>query len=683
MRDLNWYTGSLFLIGIYALFHAIYIHQTDHWPVLLLITGLIVVLDLFPIKLPSGDEYAAGTIGSLLLLYHIGLTASIISITISIFFAFLKRYRSVRKINWFRYFVTIGMYFICASISSVVIQLTDDLSIFVSVWLTASTFDVLNTLLLAGIGKSLMGTPIFHHFTDKLRELIVPVFVCVIVIPRFLFVPDLTQLVVELLYTAFFLLIIIFFSTQFINQITIRQHTSNEFIRLLENRITPSLAGHGARVGLICDMLIEDLGYPKNKKHNLIQMAIIHDIGKSLLPSHVFRKRGALTLSEEKEYQSHCEKGAEIVRSTFPNDKFADWILYHHEQWDGKGFPSGLKENDIPFESRILSLCNQLDHIMTRHRDDTTVYQLLQEMSGTVLDPLLTAKIDISTISYIRENLSYESHSQMDESIETNEDSRNEEKSHIGRSFFLQYTSDNQLANHDNALPIDEVSRLAKLSRETKQTFHETIAYNEKTMEIHFYPSNTEVLIFVHDLTPMLEYRMKTTRKVLESYQDVIRTLSDEKIVLCTSEAELKGHLGEYIDSMQVNSAADVPISRNFVSKYIPDFLKPQFHMKIMLAVSEGATNLIKHATDGEISLYSKESTFQVLISDKGSGILLHEIPKTLLVSGYSSKRSLGKGFSVMSKSAHKVTVYTSTRGTSILMEFSHESSEIKKDLIS
>ncbi|RAK18492.1 anti-sigma regulatory factor (Ser/Thr protein kinase) [Anoxybacillus vitaminiphilus] len=158
--------------------------------------------------------------------------------------------------------------------------------------------------------------------------------------------------------------------------------------------------------------------------------------------------------------------------------------------------------------------------------------------------------------------------------------------------------------------------------------------------------------------------------QILKSYQDVIRTLSSNKIHLCMHEQELLAHLGDYIDSMPIHNVNDVPRSRAFVSQYISNYSIIKSKMEVLLAVSEATTNLVKHATEGDISLFFKNDVFQVLVTDKGSGIPLHELPKTILVSGYSSKRSLGKGFSLMSTLSERVVVYTSSEGTKILLEF-------------
>lgn len=584
---------------------------------------------------------------------------------------------SLREINWFRYFVTIGMYSIAGLITLVTIQLTDSFPLFLRVFLAICAFELTNHFLLSGIFRTVMGVPIFHNFKAKMQELIVPILVGMVVLPKLLVSNSAQQLAIEVVYASFFLAVIIFFSKKYIQQFFLRQDMSREIVRLLENRIATRITGHGTRVGAICEALLETFEYPKRRRPDLVQIAIMHDIGKSFLPSYVFEKRGALTLSEEKEYQSHCEKGAEIIKTIYPKGPFADWVLHHHERWDGKGFPQGLKGEKIPLESRILAICNQLDHLMARHQDDVTVHQLLQELAGTVLDPELVQKVDLNVIAEIRDTVQFENYvaaEQEERELVTLETNRSTEgKQHIGESVLLRYT-DRLMNDTHLSLPEEKISKLAEFCKQSRQKFHEFIELPDKTYEAYFSPYGEEVFIFVHDLTPMLEFKKKTMLQILQSYQDVIRTLSNNKIHLCVQEQELFENLGDYIDSMPIKNVTDVPRSRNFVSQYVSNYRVTRSKMEILLAVSEATTNLIKHATEGEISLFSKSDVFQVLITDKGSGIPLHELPKTILVSGYSSKRSLGKGFSLMSTLSERVAVYTSSHGTKILLEFACQS---------
>lgn len=669
MKERNGYTLTIFAVGLFNAFGTPFMFQKERWLEFLIIASLIVCLDLFPIKLLSGDAYSANTIGFLYLLFEFNWFNCSIAILVSVLAYYIKSSGSFLKVNGFRCFVTVGMYSISAAGSLLVIEATEHLHIIVRVLLAAFSFELINLLLLSGILRTAAGIPFFQKFSAKLRESLVPILICMVVLPRFLIIHSVTELFLEAIYTGFFLVIIIFFSKNYINQIFLSRNKSQEFVRLLENRTAARMAGHGNRVGTICEIVLDYIDYPKKLKEDLIQITIIHDIGKSLLPSHVFEKRGALTLSEEKEYQSHCEKGAEIVRTIYSEEHYADWVRYHHEAWNGKGFPRGLKRTEIPLESRIIALCNKLDHIMNRHQDDATVLQLLEELSGGLLDPFLVVKIDLPAIASIRESLPNEAVSDLKESFRADSPSQPESKGHIGESFFLRY-AERLIVNDNLSIPYDEISRLARLSLSMEQKLHETIEHDDKTFDVYFSPVDSEVMIFVHDISPMLEYKKATQFQILESYQDVILALSSNKIRLCIRREELSAGLGQYIDSMQVNNVHDIPASRSFVSERLPIYHLVQSKMKVLLAVSEATTNVIKHATGGVVSLYCREDSLQVLITDKGSGIPLHEIPKTILVSGYSSKRSLGKGFSLMSMFSDQIMVHTSSSGTSILMNF-------------
>jgi HD-GYP domain-containing protein (c-di-GMP phosphodiesterase class II)/anti-sigma regulatory factor (Ser/Thr protein kinase) len=674
LRDINWFTGSLITFGLVGLLIAIPSLSHDRWIEWLLIIALVIYLDLFPIKLFSGDEYIVGTtIGSLYILNEIGVGAASLAIMISTLISFIYRFGSLSRVNWIRYLITNGMYFVSLHLTLLLFQLTKETNLFICLIIMIVTFELTNTLLLSGIYKSLMGTPIFQGFYVKLKELIIPVLVSMIVLARIVYTENLTQFTFTIFYTAFFLSIIIFFSRHFIKQVQISQNTTKKFIEVLETRIAPQQSGHGTRVGEICQAILELVDYPKKLRHTLIQVATIHDIGKSLLPAHLLQKRGALTLSEEKVYKSHSEKGAEIVKSIFNDESISDWVLYHHEHWDGNGFPRGLKCNEIPFEARLISLCNQLDYIMNRHHDDATVLELIQEMSGNILDPNFVCKIDQSFIAELRENLPTIQVPFVKEEDNLSIESEMDAKCYIGQSIFVRFETGQLHGLGDHFQAEKEIRDLAIECQSGNQSFIETITAGSETYEVHFKPMEDQVLIFIHDVSPMLHYREKLTRDNLESFRDIIFRLSDEKIQLYLEKDELIQHLGESLGSYKVVTAMDVPESRRYISSLISHYPAP-FLSKLLLALSEAATNMIKHSTGGTVQLFHKEKEhmIQVLVTDTGSGIPINEIPKTILVSGYSSKRSLGKGFLLIQKSADKTRIYTSPKGTSILMEFKY-----------
>ncbi|MGX6443728.1 HD domain-containing phosphohydrolase [Neobacillus sp. K501] len=669
MKMHNWYTTSLVILAAIALFYSLSEIDSYFNNIFIVLTIIVIILEIFPIKVPSGDQYAAGSIGYLFLLIHEGFSFTVMAI----FIATLAYYvRSLRrgKIPIIRLFVTIGMYIVSAFSSLIVWKLTSSWNMFIMVALVALVFELVNIVLLEGIQATVFQKKMFTNIRQQLKELTLPVIICIIVIPRLMLCQTETDLIVSLLYTLFFLLIVIFFSYEFSKQFSLRQANSKAFIQILEGSIAPSLAGHGNRVGVICETILEGINYPKRKRNDLVQIAVIHDIGKSFISSNIFRKRGNLTLSEELEYKSHPEKAVDIVKTMYPNESFSNWILHHHERWDGKGFPRGIQGEEIPLESRIIALANELDYILTRQEDPETVLKLLKERAGTILDPKLVAKVEKCHIENILYDISYDEVVKERQELMEEQYSTQESYTSIGDSFFIQMKEGQALtANHP--LPNRLLQELTNTALERQEPVHETFIHEQRTLDLHAQTlHNGEVTIFAHDLTPYLGFRKQLEQNILESYVEVINTLSEGKVKLHASKSSLVDQLGEKIAEMAINGNADVPKSRVLAVDILKQYPTVFNLMQIQIAVSEAATNIVKHATGGNLSIYLHEERIQFFISDKGSGIPLHEIPKTILVSGYSSKKSLGQGFKMMATLSDGVQVHTSSEGTYILIDY-------------
>jgi diguanylate cyclase (GGDEF)-like protein/putative nucleotidyltransferase with HDIG domain len=122
--------------------------------------------------------------------------------------------------------------------------------------------------------------------------------------------------------------------------------------------------------------------------------ALLHDIGKLAVPEHILSKPGPLTQEEFQKIRIHPEVGAEIIAAVpFPYP-VAPIILSHHERWDGKGYPQGLKGEQIPIGARILTIVDYYDAITTERPYHKALPQdsavgLLRHESGLALDPTL------------------------------------------------------------------------------------------------------------------------------------------------------------------------------------------------------------------------------------------------------------------------------------------------------
>ena len=152
--------------------------------------------------------------------------------------------------------------------------------------------------------------------------------------------------------------------------------------------------GHTERVTQLSMEIANVMNLDNETKHNLELAALLHDVGKIGIPDRILLKKGKLNHEEYEEIKKHPRKGIEIVGHIKQLSKMSDGILFHHERFDGKGYPTGLKKNEIPLIARIISVADAYDAMTTDrpyrkflHKDEAV--RRLNESSGTQFDPLI------------------------------------------------------------------------------------------------------------------------------------------------------------------------------------------------------------------------------------------------------------------------------------------------------
>ena len=154
---------------------------------------------------------------------------------------------------------------------------------------------------------------------------------------------------------------------------------------------------HIRRVQLYAASVAKAMGMSDNDVQGVKTAALLHDIGKLAVPEHILSKPGPLTPEEFQKIRAHPKVGADIVSSVpFPYP-VAPLILSHHERWDGKGYPTGLKGEEIPLGARILSVVDYFDALMAErpyHKAMSfeAAIGLLKQESGKGLDPAVVGK---------------------------------------------------------------------------------------------------------------------------------------------------------------------------------------------------------------------------------------------------------------------------------------------------
>ena len=206
-------------------------------------------------------------------------------------------------------------------------------------------------------------------------------------------------------YMLLLLILFIIWITWFIvqrqlNNQQIKLNMANETVMAIANAVDAKdvrTHEHSQRVAEYSVLIAREMNcfkwWERNKAlANLKKAAQMHDIGKIGVPDSVLNKVGRLTDEEYAQMKSHVTRGAEILKDFTLVEHVVDGTLYHHERYDGKGYPYGLKGEEIPLFARIIGVADALDamtsnRVYRNHMDTDYVMNEMKRGRGTQFDP--------------------------------------------------------------------------------------------------------------------------------------------------------------------------------------------------------------------------------------------------------------------------------------------------------
>jgi HD-GYP domain-containing protein (c-di-GMP phosphodiesterase class II) len=154
----------------------------------------------------------------------------------------------------------------------------------------------------------------------------------------------------------------------------------------------PATRGHGARVTALAEAIAVRLGWDWSRMHSLRVGARLHDAGKLAISLRVLTKPGPLDEAEVRLVRLHPFVGARMVAAAGADRTVLPYVLYHHERWDGDGYPTGCAGDDIPIEARVLAIADAYDAMTSTrpYRRAISAERALEEVercAGTQFDP--------------------------------------------------------------------------------------------------------------------------------------------------------------------------------------------------------------------------------------------------------------------------------------------------------
>ncbi len=151
---------------------------------------------------------------------------------------------------------------------------------------------------------------------------------------------------------------------------------------------------HSRRVATYAQRLARFLGWSRRDARDLALASLVHDLGKTWIGNDILMKSDKLSEEERRKMERHPITGARILIGCDVHPFFVETVLYHHEAWDGRGYPAGLTGEEIPVSARILSVADVFD-VLTSQRPyksalsmDAARERLLQG-SAKSFDPMI------------------------------------------------------------------------------------------------------------------------------------------------------------------------------------------------------------------------------------------------------------------------------------------------------
>ncbi len=197
----------------------------------------------------------------------------------------------------------------------------------------------------------------------------------------------------------FIALIVVTITTLEIKRYTERHERDNEiinesietFIGFIDAK-DPYTNGHSKRVAKYTRLIAKEMGYEGEELDRIYYVALLHDSGKIGVPDNILGKPGRLTEEEFEIIKSHTVRGSEILSSFKSLENVGEGARYHHERYDGTGYPEGKAGEDIPLIARMICVADSFDamssnRVYRRRLSKQSVIDELKHNSGTQFDP--------------------------------------------------------------------------------------------------------------------------------------------------------------------------------------------------------------------------------------------------------------------------------------------------------
>ena len=302
------------------------------------------------------------------------------------------------------------------------------------------------------------------------------------------------------------------------------EQTLYSLVDLIEKRDSYT-AGHTKRVAHYCVLIANEMGLADKEVDALYRSAMLHDVGKIVIPDTILLNPSNLNKLEYSLIQEHLEIGYELLSSIDMYSELAEIMRCHHERYDGSGYPRGLKADEIPILSQIMMVADSFDAMTTsriyKKKKSLDVAMLeLEELSGTQYHPEIVkhAKIALQNIGNL-DNINQTPHTRLEE----------ERFAYFFKDFLTSAYNENYLnmilsqeQQEYRYLYSINLHNFSAYNRENGWKSGDTILKNIVEFLHENYPQSSIFRIQGDDFVVMLQENIKITVEVLQN-SDLIK----------------------------------------------------------------------------------------------------------------------------------------------------------------
>lgn len=402
--NLKKYILSVIVLSIILCFAMVRLYSIPDYTILLILTVLAILVESLIVPMPTGAAVSVGFAVAFMAMIIIGPLGAAISCSVGVMLRYVKlpdgSVRYIRNtplykvlFNGSQIFISIGLasvvyYKITGTAFSDINFYTNIIPLIISIFI----YVLLNTMIMTKL-LSMVNNQSFTTMFIKNMQWLLPN--CFVIASFGIFL--------SILYLNYGTIIMILF----FGPLLLARHSFKLYLEMKDVYIETVYAltkaveakdeytdGHSKRVAEYAEKLSVKMKLRDKKVETLKTAALLHDVGKIGIKDNILNKPGKLTDEEFEAIKKHPEIGTKILSSVDFLKDARDIILKHHEKYDGSGYPSGLKDDEVPIEAYILSVADAFDAMTSdrSYRKGMTVEKalsIIKEDAGTHFHPLV------------------------------------------------------------------------------------------------------------------------------------------------------------------------------------------------------------------------------------------------------------------------------------------------------